>query len=236
MALIQSGSIAGKPIGTLEELEQYGLDPRKFHSCSDTIQGENAGCPAAPFCPFVDRGEFRHCVPEVKGEGPFNVIQRTYLKNDLGTIYRDEIVECWSAALARKNHEEDQHCMVDVVGSEKGGQKALVRESRRIPDSTQQYGFRSEPDLVEREVPAFKRLKDRPEIKSLAAAAEFEARDAERKARERRERFIGMGVPVGGALEETGGESSKPANEPDPPAVVRSGEAGRSPRGNTGNR
>jgi hypothetical protein len=187
--------MADEPLGSLDEILNFRLDPRFTHACCDGKEKEIAGCPVAHLCDLPEKARTGLAPPGWDHEkrnwcGPVNKAVRIMKPTlDGGVGVKNEIVKCHTYILQRDNL-MDNGGAVDIVGHE--GDEIEIAESTRIIDPTAEGGVRYEPGFVMKVVPRHKRLKDLPAYRNRLTLEKKRQAMEQKERAERGARMLGM--------------------------------------------
>lgn len=117
-----------RPVGTLEELREQGMDPTKFGSCSQRSP-QNKGCPWFKFCRFRDHRD------QVGGKrGPANFGVRIILSQIEGSAADEKIMPCfdyyYSGLYQRQRQSAETGEVIKILAME--GEPRLIKSRKTV--------------------------------------------------------------------------------------------------------
>lgn len=199
-------------LGTVEELEEAGMDPALFGSCSKPIKGIRRGCPQEADCPFSCKG--------VSGPRMFAVEILKGPSQGGGMVVRE--LPCMSIARQKKDIEGNQG-VVTVIAQEGETYKTIEgicfdpatgKEVPHVPGTKQQR----KDAIVERTVKAFPRIGQNQDILTEQLRAQSVKARMQEVASERRDRSLGIPVTPK-PLDERGEKRGRGGRREDPPVT-----------------
>jgi hypothetical protein len=161
MAGVVPDSKAFEPTGTLEEIQELGLDPKLYRCCAKQKPGEVAGCQFWGICERPYKGG-PPPDPDVKDQDPNEVGGPhhhgiLYITAEGNTV--QDVRSCFDYAILVDGHRQSGN-VYEIVADE--GEVIVIKGTREVPINPANPGGKrkAEPFTREELVPKFKRPRE----------------------------------------------------------------------------